>query len=161
MSNKDLETRKKELEENIREAKNELYVLNEEHTKQLKAKCEERIGEAYELTYDNNIRSIDNGKTYYIMIIDTDEIKHQLVGNTLFNQYLFKVLIFSLDDIGKEYPIKTEMRHLYKIINRYSSKPKDSRIPYDSFTSKKISKKEFLEKTREAHDIWVKNITEV
>ena len=161
MSNKDLETRKKELEKNIQEARNELYVLNEEHVKQLKAKCEERIGEAYKIVYDDNIRSVNRGKTYYLMIIDTDEIKHQLVGNTLFNQYQFKVLIFSLDDIGKEYPIKTEMRHLYKIINRYSSKPKDSRIRYDSFTSKEITMKEFLEKAREAHDIWTKNITEV
>lgn len=154
MENKDLEKRRKELEKNIQEARKELYVLNEEHVKRLKAKCEERIGEAYKLVYDDNIRSINCGKTYYLMIINTDEIKHQLVGNTLFNQYQFKVLKFSLDDIGKEYPIQTEMRHIIHEIT-------DSRLPYKQFTSEKIDKKEFLEKAKEAHAIWTKNITEV
>lgn len=154
MENKDLEVRKKELEKSISKAKNELYVLNEEHVKRLKAKCEERIGEAYKLTYDDNIRGIDKGKVYYLMIIDTDKIKQQLIGNSSFNEYQFKVLKFSLDDIGKEYPIQTEMRHIIHEIT-------DSRLPYKQFTSEKIDKKEFLEKAKEAHAIWMKNIAEV
>ena len=146
MSNDKLKAKIKELENTIQDAQNKLYVLNEEYVENLKAECEKRIGETYKITYNNDIR-----KTYYIMIIDTDEIQYRMIGNSHFNQYQYKVLIFSLDDITKEIPIQTEMRHLYDIIER--------KIPREPFTSEKINKEDFLEKLKEVQDKWIKNIS--
>ena len=151
MSNDKLKARIKELENTIQDAQNKLYVLNEEYVENLKAECEKRIGETYKITYNNDIRSINKGKTYYIMIIDTDEIQYRMIGNSHFNQYQYKVLIFSLDDVTKENPIQTEMRHLYDIIER--------KIPREPFTSEKISKEDFLDKLKEVQDKWIKNIS--
>lgn len=150
MEIKDLKIKKKELENTISKAQNELYVLNEKHIEQLKAKCEKRIGEAYKLTY------LDDKSVSYLMIIDTDEIELNLRGNNSFNEYQFKVLIFSLDNIGKDYPIRTKMKHIIHEIT------KSTKISRKQFISERIDKKEFLEKAKQAHNIWEKKIdTEV
>jgi len=100
MTIEELEIKRKQINNEWTELRNKQYNIEKEYLELLQEKCKENIGRCFKKLRGEKIVS-------YCIIINIDQLKSQLNGSPLFNEYQYPALWFN-------YPYKNSKMPFYE-----------------------------------------------
>ncbi len=146
---KEVEFKRKEINDQITELKNKQWKIEGEYLKLIQEKCKENIGRCFKKMKNGQVLS-------YCKIIDIDKLEHRLYGQPLFNQYQYPTIWFWYPYNGSKMPFNENGIHssAWREGNDFVSE-------LNGIYYEEISKEEFFEKFSEVNQEWVKKFSEI
>jgi len=149
MTIEELETVRKQINNELSELRNKQYTIEQQYQILLQEKCKENIGRCFKKSKGEKVVS-------YCIIIDIDKAKVQINGSPLFNEYQYPAMWFN-------YPYKNSKMPFHEddIFSGAWGKGNNIVDKMNGTSYVEISKEEFFDKFYDVNQLWVKRLEEI